>query len=48
LNRKVSDNKYFANFVQSVADDGDAAVDGGIEAKVVVAGFARAERAGVI
>jgi hypothetical protein len=29
-NRKASDTKDFANFVQAVAGDGDAAVDGRI------------------
>jgi hypothetical protein len=48
LDLKVSDTKDFPNFLESVAGDGDAAVDGGIELKIVAAGAARGEGAHTI
>jgi hypothetical protein len=38
----------FANFLQPIAGDGDAAVDRGIESEVVAAALARGERANPI
>lgn len=46
--RKPSDSEDFPNSLESVAGDGDAAVDWRIEAKVVVARVARGERADAI
>jgi hypothetical protein len=38
----------FTNLFKTVAGDGDAAVDGGIEAEVVVAGFAGGDGADAV
>ena len=46
--RKPSYPEDFADFLKAVAGDGDAAVDGWIEAKVVAAGFARGDGADTV
>ena len=43
--RKLSDTKYSSDFYHPVAGDGDAVVDWGIKAEVIVTGFARGTHA---
>jgi hypothetical protein len=43
LGRKSSDPEYFANILESVAGDWDAAVDGRIKAEIIISGVAWAE-----
>jgi len=41
LNLKVSQAKDFPNFLQAVAGNGDAVVDGRVQLEIVTAGAAR-------